>query len=124
MDPAGKQFGDARLLEAIGQGRSESLQGGIASLMGEMARYKGASRAGKTTCKVNMDSSSSKIDFTTTEGKKEFESEAKMTKGTLTYDCTIQMPKLKSDKGLTDPAKKEWARFMKELEAHENEHVA
>ena len=30
MDPAGKQFGDARLLEAIGQGRSESLQESVA----------------------------------------------------------------------------------------------
>jgi predicted secreted Zn-dependent protease len=30
---------------------------------------------------------------------------------------------LKSDEGLSDAAKKEWARFMKELEAHEDEHV-
>ena len=28
MDPAGKQFGDARLLEAIGRGRSEPLREG------------------------------------------------------------------------------------------------
>jgi predicted secreted Zn-dependent protease len=86
-------------------------------------KYKSSARAGKTTCKINMDSSSSKIEFTTTE-KKEFESEASMTKGTLTYDCTIEAPKLKSDEGLSDAAKKEWARFMKELLAHENEHVA
>jgi predicted secreted Zn-dependent protease len=86
-------------------------------------KHKGAARAGKTTCKVNMDSASSKIEFTTTQGAKEFESEAKMTKGTLKYDCTIQAPKLKSDKALSDAAKKEWARFMKELLAHEDEHV-
>ena len=30
MDSAGKQFGDARLLEAIGQGRSEPLQESVA----------------------------------------------------------------------------------------------
>ena len=30
MDPAGEQFGDARLLEAIGRGRSEPLREGVA----------------------------------------------------------------------------------------------
>ena len=44
MDPAGKQFGDARLLEAIGQGRSEPLQEGIATLLGEIARWHGSER--------------------------------------------------------------------------------
>ena len=34
MDPAGKQFGDARLLEAIGRGRSEPLQESVATLLG------------------------------------------------------------------------------------------
>ena len=34
MDPAGKQFGDARLLEAIGQGRSEPLHESVAGLLG------------------------------------------------------------------------------------------
>jgi hypothetical protein len=71
-----------------------------------------------------MDSSSSKIEFTTTQKGQEFEAEAKMTKGTLKYDCTIQTPKLKSDKALSDAAKNEWARFMKALVAHEDEHVA
>jgi phosphoserine phosphatase RsbU/P len=41
-DPAGKQFGDARLLEAIGQGRSEPLQKGVATLLGEIARWHGS----------------------------------------------------------------------------------
>ncbi|WP_171054132.1 DUF922 domain-containing protein [Arenibacterium halophilum] len=38
-------------------------------------------------------------------------------------DCTIDHPKLKSDKNLSAKAKKEWKRFMKELMVHENEHV-
>ena len=42
MDPAGKQFGDARLLEAIGRGRSEPLREGVATLLGEIARWHGA----------------------------------------------------------------------------------
>jgi sigma-B regulation protein RsbU (phosphoserine phosphatase) len=44
MDPAGKLFGDARLLEAIGQGRSEPLQEGVATLLREIARWQGSAR--------------------------------------------------------------------------------
>src|SRR5205814_1308144 len=73
-------------------------------------KHKGATRAGKTTCKINLDAASSQFDFKTTQGKKDFESEAKMSTGALTYDCTIEMPKLKSDAGLSAAAKKEWAR--------------
>jgi sigma-B regulation protein RsbU (phosphoserine phosphatase) len=41
MDRAGEPFGDARLLEAIGRGRSESLQEDVAALLGEIARWHG-----------------------------------------------------------------------------------
>ena len=41
MDPAGTRFGDARLLAAIGRGRSEPLKDGVASLLGEIARWYG-----------------------------------------------------------------------------------
>jgi sigma-B regulation protein RsbU (phosphoserine phosphatase) len=44
MDPAGRQFGDARLREAIGRGRSEPLQEGIAALLAAIARWHGAER--------------------------------------------------------------------------------
>ena len=44
MDPAGKQFGDARLLEAIGRGRSEPLQESVATLLEEIARWHGSER--------------------------------------------------------------------------------
>ena len=39
MDPAGKQFGDARLLEAISQVRSQPLQEGVATLLGQIAQW-------------------------------------------------------------------------------------
>lgn len=39
-------------------------------------------------------------------------------------DVTITLPTLKSDKALSDKAKKEWQRFLKELTAHEDLHVA
>jgi predicted secreted Zn-dependent protease len=36
---------------------------------------------------------------------------------------TITLPTLKSDKKLSDKAKKEWQRFLSELTAHEDKHV-
>jgi len=42
MDAAGKQFGTARLIEAIGQGRSVSLQESVDLLVGEIARWHGS----------------------------------------------------------------------------------
>ena len=44
MDPGGEQFGDGRLLEAIGRGRSEPLQPCVATLLGEVARWRGSGR--------------------------------------------------------------------------------
>jgi predicted secreted Zn-dependent protease len=41
----------------------------------------------------------------------------------ITLKPTIKMPKLASDKKLSAPAKKEWARFISELKSHEEEHV-
>jgi phosphoserine phosphatase RsbU/P len=44
MNHAGKQFGDARLLEAICHGRSQPLQESIATLLGEIARWQGSEK--------------------------------------------------------------------------------
>jgi len=44
MDSAGKPFGDARLLEAIGRGRCEPLQHGVATLVADIARWRGSER--------------------------------------------------------------------------------
>ncbi len=45
MNPAGELFGDARLVEAIGRGRSVSLQESVDDLMGEIERWRGAASA-------------------------------------------------------------------------------
>lgn len=45
MDPVGEQFGDARLLQAIGRGRSEPLQDDVSALLGEVERWRGAASA-------------------------------------------------------------------------------
>jgi sigma-B regulation protein RsbU (phosphoserine phosphatase) len=42
MDPAGKPFGDAQLLEAIGRGRSGPLEEGVSTLLGAVARWHGS----------------------------------------------------------------------------------
>ena len=44
MGTDGKQFGDARLLEAIHQGRSEPLKDSLATLLGAIARWRGPAR--------------------------------------------------------------------------------
>jgi serine phosphatase RsbU (regulator of sigma subunit) len=44
MDAAGQQFGDARLLQVIGQGRSQPLQESIAALLDEIARWHGSQK--------------------------------------------------------------------------------
>ncbi|HVK15150.1 MAG TPA: SpoIIE family protein phosphatase [Gemmataceae bacterium] len=45
MDPAGEQFGDARLLDAIERLRSEPLQESTHALLGEIARWHGSGKA-------------------------------------------------------------------------------
>lgn len=42
MDAAGQQFGNARLLEGIGQARSESLQKSVVSLMTQLTQWQGS----------------------------------------------------------------------------------
>ncbi|MAT15057.1 MAG: hypothetical protein CMJ46_07280 [Planctomyces sp.] len=44
MNPAGDQFGNARLLEAIAHGRSEPLQKSVATLLEETVRWHGTGR--------------------------------------------------------------------------------
>jgi sigma-B regulation protein RsbU (phosphoserine phosphatase) len=44
MNPAGDQFGEARLLEAIVRGRSEPLQESVTNLLGEITRWHGTAR--------------------------------------------------------------------------------
>lgn len=44
--------------------------------------------------------------------------------GEVEMTGTITLPVLASDKKLSDKGKKEWARFLKELTAHEDLHVA
>jgi len=44
--------------------------------------------------------------------------------GEVEMEGTITLPVLKSDKKLSDKGKKEWGRFLRDLTAHEDLHVA
>lgn len=44
MNPAGQQFGNARLVRAIGQGRSEPLRESVANLLDEILRWHGSGK--------------------------------------------------------------------------------
>lgn len=85
----------------------------------------GKSRAGFTTAPVNTPNSYKFDEEETDPAGKKGEVTWKVTakSGELKMSPSIQMPELASDKDLSDPAKKEWARFLKELRAHEDEHV-
>jgi predicted secreted Zn-dependent protease len=80
--------------------------------------------AGLTTCPVEVNASSVKFDQTFKAGKKGgFDAELFHKAGTLSYKCTILMPKLASDKKLSKAAKAEWKQFMGKLAKHEDGHV-
>lgn len=80
--------------------------------------------AGLTTCPVEVDPASVKMDQTFTARKKGgFDAELFHKSGRLTYKCTILMPKLASDRKLSRDAKVEWKRFMGKLATHETGHV-
>jgi sigma-B regulation protein RsbU (phosphoserine phosphatase) len=44
MNPAGERFGEARLLEAIDRGRTETLRKGVPALLEEIDRWHGGER--------------------------------------------------------------------------------
>jgi predicted secreted Zn-dependent protease len=78
--------------------------------------------SGSCLCKADLDSKSTKMDKTVEPKGDKFEAEMWMSGGTLSYACTITMPKLGSNK-LSKDAKKEWDRFYKAVDTHENGHV-
>lgn len=86
----------------------------------------GQARAGYTEAPFDSPAASA-FDGETTPKEKdapEYEATVWFKDAKITVTPTIKVPELASDKELSDAAKKEWARFVKELRAHEDEHVA
>jgi predicted secreted Zn-dependent protease len=63
------------------------------------------------------------LTYETTAGSSPVEVTATPTGGTLTLSSVITIPKLASDKGLSDAAKKEWKRFIEKTQVHEDGHA-
>jgi len=70
-----------------------------------------------------LDIKGSDFDFATTDGSSPVEVTATLKGGTLTCNTTTTMPKLGSDKDLSDDAKKEWKRFVAKVQVHEDGHA-
>jgi len=70
-----------------------------------------------------LDVKGSDFDFSTTAGSDPIEVTATLKGGTLTCNTTTTMPKLASDKDLSDDAKKEWKRFVSKVQVHEDGHA-
>jgi predicted secreted Zn-dependent protease len=83
----------------------------------------GKARAGFTTAPVETPDRLNFDNETTTNKDGETEMTVWIKSAVIKMKAEIKMPKLASDKDLSDKAKKEWKRFMKELREHEDEHV-
>jgi len=63
------------------------------------------------------------FNFATTDGSSPVEVTATLKGGTLACNTTTTMPKLASDKDLSDDARKEWKRFLSKVQVHEDGHA-
>jgi predicted secreted Zn-dependent protease len=70
-----------------------------------------------------LDIKGSDFKFATTDGSDPIEVTATLKGGTLTCNTTTTIPKLASDKDLSDDAKKEWKRFISKVQVHEDGHA-
>ncbi len=86
----------------------------------------GKDRAGYTTCTATTPKSAAFDGKVEPSKAKPGEQQASVwfKNAKMPLTCKIQLPKLKSDKGLSDAAKKEWKRFLAGVKKHEKEHVA
>jgi len=81
-------------------------------------KYSGSCR-GELDLKIG----SSDFDFKTTDGSSPIEVTATLKGGTIACNTVTTMPKLASDKDLSDDAKKEWKRFVSKVQVHEDGHA-
>lgn len=78
--------------------------------------------SGSCLCTATLHANTVKFDFQTEAKGRAFESQIWITKGKLSYDCKITMPKL-ARSSLSDTAKREWTRFAGCVDTHEQGHV-
>lgn len=83
----------------------------------------GKKYSGSCLGELVLDIKGSDIAFATTDGSDPIEVTATLKGGTMTCNTTTTMPKLASDKDLSDDAKKEWKRFISKVQVHEDGHA-
>src|SRR5262245_18672838 len=81
-------------------------------------RYSGVCR-----CTIDIQLGRHDVQFATTPGSSPLEVTATVSGGTVTNNCAITMPNLRSASALSSAAQREWRRFLAAVETHENGHV-
>jgi predicted secreted Zn-dependent protease len=79
--------------------------------------------SGKCTGRLDLQLTAKDLDVQLSAGKSPVEAVARLKSGSVTTSCAIVMPKLASDKDLSDAAKKEWKRFVEAVGKHETGHA-
>lgn len=79
--------------------------------------------SGVCSCTLDIQLGSRDVQFETTPGSSPVEVTASVVGGTVTSNCAITMPNLRSESGLSSAARAEWRRFLGAVEAHEQGHV-
>lgn len=84
----------------------------------ESKRYAGSCKG-----KISIQLGASDVEFETKANGASFDAVARLKGGTVTSSAVITVPKLGSDKALSDAAKKEWKRFLVAVGVHERGHA-
>ena len=79
--------------------------------------------SGRCLGKITIGLTDKDLDVQFSSGKTPVEAVAGLKSGSVSVSCEITVPRLASDKGLSDDAKKEWKRFAAAVDKHENGHV-
>src|SRR5215467_4936946 len=79
--------------------------------------------SGSCLGELDLKIASGDFDFKTTDGSSPIEVTVTLKGGTIASNTVTTMPKLASDKDLSDDAKKEWKRFISKVQVHEDGHA-
>lgn len=79
--------------------------------------------SGVCACTYEIQLGSRDVQFETTAGSSPLEVTARVVGGSVSANCAITMPNLRSESGLSSAARAEWRRFLGAVETHEQGHV-
>lgn len=79
--------------------------------------------SGRCTGRIDLKLTDKDLDLQVTPGKTPVTVVASLKSGSVSSSCQVVMPRLASDKDLSDAAKKEWKRFVAAVQTHEDGHA-